>query len=172
MLKLNLGSGKERLEGFTNVDLYDETADIIADICELPINDNSVDEILALQVIEHVPYNKSPHMFSEMYRVLKPGASAIVETPDIDYVCQMILMEGLREKWVYNLVGEYYRPWDKARYDDWEMNAASIHRNPWNYGRVEEFALPLGFKVERVKSTSQYAEYPENMCIKLTKEIQ
>lgn len=168
-LKLNLGSGKERLEGFTNVDLYDATADIKADICNIPLEDESVDEMVALQVVEHVPYWKSKDMFAEMYRLLKPGGFVIVETPDIDYVCQMILVEGLTDKWIYNLVGQYYRPWDKDRYDDWENNAASIHRNPWNYARIKEICLPLGFKVEHIKSTSQYAEYPENLCVRLEK---
>jgi ubiquinone/menaquinone biosynthesis C-methylase UbiE len=169
MLLLNLGSGAERIEGFTNVDLYDDTADIRADICELPFENDSVDEILALQVIEHVPYWQSKQMFEEMYRVLKPNGFAIVETPDIDVVCRSILEDGLLDKWIYNLVGQYYRPHDKDRYDDWDNNAASIHRNPWNYGRLEDIALPLGFKLERHVSTSQYAGYEENMSCKLTK---
>lgn len=169
MLRINLGSGAERLEGFTNVDLYDETADIRADICELPFEDGSVDEICALQVIEHVPYNKSRDMFAEMYRVLKKDGFAIVETPDIDVVAAKILEEGLLDKWIYNLVGQYYRPWDKDRYEDWEMNAASIHRNPWNYQRIEDICIPLGFQIERVETLSQYAEYEENLACKLTK---
>lgn len=169
MLKLNLGSGAERLEGFTNVDLYDETADIMADICELPFENDSVDEIYALQVIEHVPYWKSGMMLAEMYRVLKPGCSARIETPDIDVVCRKILEEGLHDKWIYNLVGEYYRPWDKDRYDDWENNAASIHRNPWNFGRLLKIATEAGFTSVEPQSLSEFYPYEENMCVKLTK---
>lgn len=168
-MKLNLGSGSERIEGFVNVDLYDETADVRADICELPFENGSVDEIIALQVVEHVPYQRSKAMFEEMYRVLKPGGKAYVETPDIDVVCKKILEEGLLDKWIYNLVGEYYRPWDKDRYSDWENNAASIHRNPWNYSRLEQIVLPIGFKLERVKTESQYARFPENLSVCLTK---
>lgn len=168
-MKLNLGSGSERLEGFTNVDLYDETADFQADICELPFDNNSVDEILALQVIEHVPYWKSKQMFEEMYRVLRYGGLAIIETPDIEVVCEQILIGGLENKWIYNLVGEYYRPWDKDRYADWENNAASIHRNPWTFSRLEDIVRPIGFDIKRYKSTSQYANFEENLCVKLTK---
>jgi len=169
MTNLNLGSGDHRIPGFTNVDLYDETADVIADICELPFENDSIGDIVAYQVIEHIPYNKSKQMFEEMYRVMKKGSNAIVETPDIDVVCMSILEDGLQDKWIYNLVGEYYRPWDKERYHDWEMNAAAIHRNPWNYERLEWICLPLGFKMERIPWQDSQSKYPENMAVRLTK---
>lgn len=170
--RLNLGSGDSKIEGFISVDLYDEQADIRADICELPFEDNSVDEIVAYQVIEHVPYQRSEMMFAEMYRVLKPGATAIVETPDIDYIARKILDEGLAPKWIYSLVGEYYRPWDKDRYDDWENNAASIHRNPWNYDRIVHVATAAGFKKFRRQTLDEKHpdyRYPETLSVQLTK---
>jgi len=169
-MKLNLGSGAERFDGFTNVDLYDETADIRADIVELPFEDNSVDEIICYQVIEHVPYNKSQQVLDEMYRVLKPGCKAYVETPNIDYVCEAILREGLLDKWIYNLVGEYHRPWDKDRYGDWEMNAASIHRNPWNLDRLWKIAARAGFSgVQQLSIDNMQYKYPENLAVCLIK---
>lgn len=170
MLRLDLGAGAEKNKGFISVDLYDDTADIRADICELPFDNDSVDEIYALQVIEHVPYQKSRPMFEEIYRVLKPGCSARVETPDIDVVCRKILEEGLQDKWIYNLVGEYYRPWDKERYADWEMNAASIHRNPWNFNRLFSLATKVGFsKIERLGGPSDKYPFEENLWVSLTK---
>ena len=168
-MKLNLGSGNSHIDGFINVDLYDKDADVQADICDLPYDDNSIDEIVAYQVIEHIPYNQSDDVFGEMYRVLKPGGTAIVETPDIDYVCRAILDEGLLDKWIYNLVGQYHRPWDKDRYEDWEMNAASIHRNPWNFQRLGETAEAIGFKVELSAVKHPDYQYPENLSVKLTK---
>lgn len=167
-LRLNLGSGDNHIDGFVSVDLYDESADVRADICELPYEDNTVDEIVAYQVIEHVPYNRSLDMFREMYRVLKPGGTAKIETPDIDVVCRKILEEGLQDKWIYNLVGEYYRPWDKNRYLDWEMNAASIHRNPWNRHRLLRVAMEAGFHHFRGYKSELYP-YEENMAVCLIK---
>ena len=168
-MRLNLGSGNNRIDGFISVDLYDDEADVKADICELPFDNNSVDEIVCYQVVEHVPYNKSRAMFEEMARVLKPGGTALIETPDIDVVCRKILEEGLLDKWIYNLVGEYYRPWDKGRYDDWEMNAASIHRNPWNFERLERIAKAAGFTHVERKEMSEYYPYEENLSVCLKK---
>lgn len=168
-MKLNLGAGDSKIPGFTSVDLYDEAADIQADICNLPFEDNSVEEIVAYQVVEHIPYQMSELMFQEMYRVLVPGGTAIIETPDIDYVCKMILEEGLQDKWMYSLIGEYFRPWDKDRYDDWENCAAAIHRNPWNFERLVRICRPIGFKVERLKWEDSQIKVPENLSVCLTK---
>lgn len=167
-MRLNLGSGDSKLPGFISVDLYDETADVRADITELPFNDGEVDEIVCYQVIEHVPYYKSQQMFDEMFRVLKPEGTVILETPDIDVVCRKILEEGLTDNWMYNLVGEYHRPWDKERYEDWEHNAASIHRNPWNFARLEGFAHNAGFKLVERRDPDFYP-CEENMSVRLTK---
>lgn len=167
MFNLNLGSGDSKIPGFISVDLYDSQADVQADICDLPFPDQSVSEIVAYQVVEHIPYQKSVKMFAEMYRVLKPGGKATLETPDVDVICRKILEEGIKDKWMYSLVGEYYRPWDKDRYEDWENVAAAIHRNPWNEQRVREICEPIGFKVERIEPTQIKVE--ENMCLCLIK---
>jgi ubiquinone/menaquinone biosynthesis C-methylase UbiE len=167
-MKLNLGAGNTKIDGFISVDLYDDKADIRADICELPFEDESIDEIVAYQVIEHVPYNKSQQMFDEMYRVLKVGGTAKVETPDISVIAKRIVDTGeISDNTIYNLVGEYYRPWDKDRYEDWEHNAASIHRNPWNEYRLRSICEPLGFSLESY--TSEIYPYEENLAVCLTK---
>lgn len=167
-IRLNLGCGDNLLEGYINVDKYDKAADVQADITDLPFEDNSVDKVVAYQVIEHVPYNLNDKLFTEIYRVLKPGGTAILETPDIDVVALKILQEGLTDQWVYNLVGEYYRPWDKDRYDDWEHNAGSIHRNPWNYARIEDFAMRAGFK-EIKRREPDFYPCEENLSVELVK---
>lgn len=169
MARLNLGAGDSKLDGFISVDLYDPTADVRADMCELPYEDNSIDEIVCYQAIEHLPYNKNEQLFSEWYRVLKPGARAIIETPDIAVVARKILEEGLTDNLMYNLVGEYYRPWDKARYEDWEMNAASIHRNPWTLERLIKFAFVAGFREINKRIPDYYAEFEETLSVEIIK---
>lgn len=51
---------------------------ILADITNLPFKDSSVDAVLSLHTIYHVPANEQNIAFREIYRVLKPGASAVV----------------------------------------------------------------------------------------------
>lgn len=70
---LNLGSGNElRRKSIINVDIMDyENVDIICDIEKLPFKESSIDGIMNITVIEHVP-NPSK-VIHEIYRVLKPG---------------------------------------------------------------------------------------------------
>lgn len=52
-LRLNLGAGDDRREGYLNVDLRVETADLVADVRALPFAAGSADELLAHDVLEH-----------------------------------------------------------------------------------------------------------------------
>lgn len=170
-MKLNLGSGNNHIPGFISVDLYDEEAHVKADITDLPYEDASVEQIVCYQVIEHVPYQLSEKIFQEMHRVLEPGGLAIVETVDFDYVATSILVEGLLDKWIWNVYGQYYRPWDKDRYPDWENNAASIHRNAWNEKRIRDICEPLGFEVTLQTMDEKHPnyKYEENLSVRLVK---
>lgn len=49
-------------------------------ILALPFGDASFDCLISSQVIEHVPFDE--RIFAEMRRVLKPGATLIIGTPD------------------------------------------------------------------------------------------
>ena len=81
MLKLNLGSGSSRIEGFTNVDMNTaEDIDVFSDVQHLPFFDSTVDEIYASHILEHLPYNSA--VLSEWARVLCPGGLCTVVVPD------------------------------------------------------------------------------------------
>ncbi|OED39680.1 SAM-dependent methyltransferase [Flavobacteriaceae bacterium (ex Bugula neritina AB1)] len=64
---------------YTTTDLNSPIADVKADICDLPFNDSDYDVILCNHVLEHIP-NDTKAM-QEIYRVLKPGGMAILQTP-------------------------------------------------------------------------------------------
>ena len=64
---------------YTTTDLESPIADIKADICNLPFNNNSYDIILCNHVLEHIPDDtKAMH---ELYRVLKPGGFGVFQIP-------------------------------------------------------------------------------------------
>lgn len=64
---------------YTTTDLFSPLADVKADICNLPFEDNQYDIILCNHVLEHIPDDtKAMH---ELYRVLKPGGMGIFQIP-------------------------------------------------------------------------------------------
>lgn len=83
-MKINLGSGSNKIDGFINVDKYSENADLKDDILNLSINDNSADLVYFSHVIEH--FNKADVnlVLNEINRILKRGGKLIIETPDME----------------------------------------------------------------------------------------
>lgn len=64
---------------YTTTDLFSPLADVKADICNLPFEDNSYDVILCNHVLEHIPDDIKA--MEELYRVLKPGGMGIFQIP-------------------------------------------------------------------------------------------
>ena len=64
---------------YTTTDLFSPLADVKADICNLPFEDDQYDVILCNHVLEHIPDDTKA--MQELYRVLKPGGMAILQIP-------------------------------------------------------------------------------------------
>lgn len=82
-MKINLGSGYKRYPGFLNVDHDPLThPDFLADLedLHLPIEDNSVDYILAHHVLEHIGAGFFSLM-KELYRVCEHDAIIEIKVP-------------------------------------------------------------------------------------------
>lgn len=82
-LKLNIGSGYKRYEGFLNVDSDPMTkCDYICNLGKerLPFDDNSVDEIKAYHILEHIG-SEYLDLMKEIYRVCKDTAIIDIQVP-------------------------------------------------------------------------------------------
>lgn len=93
-VRLNLGCGDKILDGFVNVDLAENwsgrSPDVVADITQrLPFNDNSIDEIHAYHVLEHIDRWKVPECLRDWVRVLRPGGRLILELPCLDKILSL-----------------------------------------------------------------------------------
>jgi len=64
---------------YTTTDLLSPIADVKADICNLPFEDNSYDIILCNHVLEHIPDDTKA--MQELYRVMKPGGYGLFQIP-------------------------------------------------------------------------------------------
>ena len=83
-MKLNLGCGKRKLDGWINVDAeVMASPDRVLDITTpWPWAADSVDEVLASHVLEHIaPGDSFFRVVKEMYRVCKPGAKVTAILP-------------------------------------------------------------------------------------------
>lgn len=70
---------KQKNLDYITTDLNSPLADVKADICNLPFDDNDFDVILCNHVLEHIPDQEKA--LSELFRVLKPGGWGIFQVP-------------------------------------------------------------------------------------------
>lgn len=82
-LRVELGAGSTRREGWMAVDINPAYADIIADIAErLPFADGEVGELRAVDVLEHISFRDTDRVLAEWARICEPGAPLYVQVPD------------------------------------------------------------------------------------------
>ncbi len=83
-MKLNVGCGYNRVEGWLNLDSSPASAaDRLMQAHDLEFGNSSASAIKALQVIEHLGFFKTKFFLSECWRVLEAGGTLELETPDI-----------------------------------------------------------------------------------------
>jgi hypothetical protein len=81
-IRLDLGCGKNKWEGFTGVDSRDFGQDIIHDLTQTwPWENDSVSEVHCSHFVEHLNAEERIHFVNELYRVLKKGAKATIIVP-------------------------------------------------------------------------------------------
>jgi len=80
-LRLNIGCGRRTIPGWVNVDAYGNP-DVKHDlgVFPWPFEDDSVDEILASHILEHL--TDWWGAFKECARILKPGGRLEIRVPD------------------------------------------------------------------------------------------
>jgi len=85
-VKLNLGCGQNRLDGYVNTDREPSVEpDVVMDLEDFPwpFEDDSVDEVVANHVLEHVGAEASVFIgvMQELYRICRGGALIRIAVP-------------------------------------------------------------------------------------------
>jgi SAM-dependent methyltransferase len=158
-LRLNLGCGDKILPGWVNVDVASQRAgkqpDVVCDVRELkPFADGSVDEVMAVHVVEHFWRWEVVSILREWVRVLRPGGRMVLECPNLITACEEFLRdpdsasrpgpEGQRTMWVF-----YGDPrWtDPLMVHRWGYTPLSLARVMHEAGLVDLRQEPAQFKL-------------------------
>lgn len=181
-MRLNIGSHNVRVDGFKNVDIFAlENVDIVMDITEVPwvgrtpdgkipeetgtvftgvfMND-SVDEILMVEVLEHLSFHDTVKVLREMYRVLKPGGKLHIQVPDCGSMMEMYVRGEIGEAIPHkpesidqviqlrNLTGKRVHPrrWLMAFCGAQKYGVPDIHKNIFTKEIMQENLEEAGFE--------------------------
>lgn len=141
-IRLNLGCGGRPLSGYINVDMdsldrirarypnqkfEDDLVVVQYDIFQLPYPNDSVDEIRADGLIEHLPFIDEPRFFYEVARILKPGGLLYLSTVDFEMAAKQWL--EAEDDWK-----DFYRNDEEAiRSQHWFGTYTYEPTNRWGY---------------------------------------
>ncbi len=157
-MKLHIG-GEQKKEGWKILNIQKKNGvDFIGDISDLSqFSENSVEEIYASHVVEHVEQSKIESTFKGIYRVLKDNGKFYISVPDMEVLCRIFISkEAPKSAKIHTLRMIYGGQIDK--YD--------FHYFGWSYELLKDTVTKVGFKkIEKVKSfglfddTSDFAPY-------------
>jgi predicted SAM-dependent methyltransferase len=91
-VRLHVGAGNNRLDGWLNTDIMPYLSPLFLDATHrFLVGDNTVSYIFSEHFIEHVPREAAYRFFKESLRVLKPDAVLRVSTPDAEALVRAYL---------------------------------------------------------------------------------
>lgn len=174
-MKLHLGCGRVKLDGWTNIDMKD-SADIVHDIRSLDfIPDESVDEIYISHCLEHFSRHELHSIFMEYNRVLKIDGTFRIAVPDLEALFTSglsiekltgLLYGGQTDQYDYHKIGfnfdilkdilECHGFTDVQRYDAWEFLGEDVDDYSKSYiPHMDRNGRLMSLNVVSQKKTSQ-----------------
>lgn len=100
-LKLHLGCGAVRLDGWVNIDLETPQADLHWDITRrLPFADGSARLVYHEHLMEHLTVEDGARCLRDWHRVLEPGGVLRVATPDLGYLVERYGGDWRSQAWL------------------------------------------------------------------------
>ena len=157
-MKLHIG-GKQIKDGWKILNIQkNDGVDFVGSISDLSqFDDNSIEEIYASHVVEHVDQKNIKKTLEGIYRVLKNDGKFYISVPDLDVLCRIFIDNKAPAKVKFHVMRMMFG----GQTDEFDY-----HYFGWNYEFLNSYLIEAGFKKnERVKSfnlfndTSDYAPY-------------
>lgn len=146
-VRVHLGCGLTHLPGWVNLDRHiTSAADLLADALLLPLPDRSVGAIEARQLLEHLGYVGARYALCEWARVLVPGGSLCLETPDRTPTLRAAADPSTTE-WAL--------PWLFG-----EERPGQTHRYLFTAGELKQLAAEAGFEELTVEDITRRPARP------------
>ena len=157
-MKLHIG-GQKTKEGWKILNIQkNDCVDFVGDISDLSqFGNETIDEIYASHVFEHIPQNKIIDTLSGINRVLKKNGKFYVSVPDVDTLFHSFLSPLASKEIKWHIMRMIFG----GQIDDYDY-----HYFGWNFEFLRDHLQKTNFtKIEKVDSfklfddTSDYKPY-------------
>jgi predicted SAM-dependent methyltransferase len=175
-MKLNLGCGKVVLSGYDNIDLNNKDLRVIkSDIRLLPqYSDNSIDEIILHNVLEHLANKDLRSALKEWNRVLKIKGIINIHVPNVIGAVKAFLEKrldcsGFSKHYVHRTPEEVLFQMFYGRADIFGDNEPieCQHMTGFCYNRLNRFLTECGFKIIKANDTTDTNQNLEVIAAKI-----
>jgi SAM-dependent methyltransferase len=132
-----------RPEGtWVTVDAF-TAADVRAEMWALPFADGEVAEIWSSHALEHLAVADTDRTLAEWLRVLRPGGTATIQVPNLDYAARYWLEHPSD-------------PWALAILFGNQRHEGEFHRTGWNPETFRAELEAIGFRIDGLAITWDY----------------
>jgi len=153
-MKLEIGSGFNPHPGYTHLDLNGDMpcVEIVADARKIPLDDNSVEKLVAYHVLEHFMWHEGENILREWCRVIKPNGIIELGLPNLDNILKIYNCQD--DSWKndkgLNLDSQPYNAgtdkWELLNHLLWGSSAKyNQHHAGWTYDALEKRLRQVGF---------------------------
>ncbi len=133
--KIHIGCGSDIKDGYINIDEFNPNADVQKPIQELGYPDDSIERIEGYMVLEHLNPFEARAFIGRAYQMMEPGGILILEVPDLEKVCRLILAFADDAEYLntgaFGIRGLFGEPTDhmtKGDYHKWGYTPATLLR--------------------------------------------
>ena len=126
-MKLNLGSGSTRLEGYTNIDCDPMVEpDVISRVEDLDYGDNTFEAIYMSHLLEHLRLEDARTLLFNCHKWLHEGCKLFISVPDLGVLAEL-LVEGVESHIIIEIIyGKPDKPVEKRH--QWGYTEISLKR--------------------------------------------
>jgi predicted SAM-dependent methyltransferase len=151
-LRIELGGGDYPSPGYVHVDANwrSQHLEYLAEVGDLPFATGSVQELLAIHLLEHIHPDKVDETLREWRRVLGPGGMAQIHVPNARTVLPAFLDAPLEKK--RTLVTAIFGVTDSPDTTPDRVMVLDQHKMIFDFELLEDFLLQAGF--DRVEDVS------------------
>ena len=149
-MRVHLGAGDHRIDGWINVDVVRGAADVLADFtAALPFRTASVDLLHSEDLLEHLDDEAGKQLLRECHRVLRPGGVMRLLTPDLRAIIERVYLQ--RETRHLAWCDNHLDAEGPCRALNMHMRMNGEHRFLYDEEHLTETLRAIGFRVRRVR---------------------
>jgi predicted SAM-dependent methyltransferase len=142
--KLELGCGQRPTPGYLHQDITsqpDVKLDFNCQIWEIPLKENSLSEIIALALMEHLCFADFTKALKHIHRLLAPGGEFLFDLPDIEKWSEYLyyITHGIPEKSPFPKEHIYATFWG------WQRWPGDEHKCAWMKDDLFKHLKEIGF---------------------------